>query len=288
MNIITLTVGKAFLTEFRNDNSLSECYFFNNVIADNINLHLQDGVWFGETRDSIAAAVISTDLSKQLKIGNIYNVIITDSLKTQKITVNIIGVLSEDNKMLSLSGNKASNLFCTGFSGMAIYLSDMSNIKLNMVFNNFLVKGYAESNDLQTITPVSTLIEKYTEENKLLIGVALIFAIMSVALSFSGIGVSVALKSKSDVKKCVLFYFCGAEWKTCIIIELTKMIITFLFAIVPILILYFVISCIAPNYCTVEMLMTGISISLLIYLPSSFWKTRQIIKESPIDVIKNF
>lgn len=280
--------GKAFLPEFENNQSLSECCFMNNTIVENIKLPLQEGVWFDKYQNkNEAAAIISTDLADRLKLENEYTVMVTDGYETEKITLRIIGVLNKDNKMLSLSGIKANDLFTTGFSGMAVFLPDMNNINLNIIFSNFLVKNCSEIENSQYLIPISRIIEKYTEDNKLLIGVVTIFAIMSVALSFSGIGASVALKSKSEIKKYAIYYFCGAQWKMCILIELAKTIFTFLIAIIPILILYFIFYHSVSEYCTFETLMIGISVSLIIYLPSSIWKMIQIIKESPIHVIKN-
>ncbi len=280
-------LGKVYLADYETKDSLSECYFMNDTIVDNVSLPLQKGKWFN-SKDNEATAIVSTDLAEKLQLGQQYTIRLTDTDKSEQITVRIIGVLNKDNEMLNLSGNKAGDIFSKNFSGIAVYSPNQINSNLNLTFANFLVKNPSSNIGSDVCFTIKDIIKQYNEENKLLIGIISIFAIMSISLSFSGIGASTFLKSRNEIKKYTLYYFCGAKWSSCVLIELIKTLFTLVLTILPVVIMYFIFYNNIEKFCSIKALLIGICVDLIIYLPSALWKMIQIVKQSPVDVIKNY
>lgn len=280
-------VGYSFMPEYENNDGLLKCMVINDVVANQIKLPLSAGNWFHQQQDTETSAIISTDLLNKLSLNQIYNVKIGyDHTVTEK--VKIIGVLGEDNKMISLSGNKATALFENNFSGLLLLPGSESKLMddFDWEYNNFLILPAESSKEIGGVTPIREMMAEFLENNKQLIGVAGVFAFMAVILSLAGIGASSALKTRYDLKKYTLYFFCGARWKECIYMELVQALITFFLASAPILIIYGCFYQALSGLCKPLFLFIGIGAAVFIYFPAAFIKILTMLKSNPVEVLK--
>lgn len=268
-------------------------------LADRTILPLSDGTWFNTQWDEAQGyqAIVSTDLADRFRLGETYTIPVESGFFTtssSEITIRVVGVLSRENYMYPLNIPLGNEFLQRAYSGFLIRAEDPSAFASNsslMADTGYVYGEYSADTESYFVTPMTERLKEFTDRKYSEAAFLTLVTVVIGMLALFGIGCSTVIKTSADIKRYAIMSFCGARWRDCVLIELGKVLLVYLFSmIVSSTLLWVVIPTLDMNYHEHPIFpgefFIGVAVSFILYVPMALWKVWHTAKQNPIEVIK--
>lgn len=215
----------------------AECYYYPRELANAMSFPLSRGKWFDkyDEEDGIPPVIVGSDFARRFKVGEIVS-LYRSSLKGYR-DYRVIGVLQRNTMLLSLgaggSGMDLNSCFDAGdkCNGSIIFCEDEINdsharggviIKVSeenrqTVFDELADIGYMFS--------FKELSDTAEYNNGTLTEMQSVIFILMMIVCIAGVSSGNLLSTIACKKKYAVYFMCGMEWRTGVLITLAESVI---------------------------------------------------------------
>ena len=262
--------------------------FIKNIKQPNIK-----GEWFKKVDRETLSVVVSDSMTDKYEIGNTYSIIINKN----KFNIYISGALDNDYMFLPPSGasdiiQKNENLILVDNSDSIISKDVSKNVVVTAYINCDIDDGVNILNNYDKINDVVSVSSAKANDAQIKLQENSIPIILTVAVVFmciAGFASCNVLSLVQKEKQFAVFFLTGSTRQKCILIQLTKDIITVAIPMIISFILLFIFKSygLEKAFCGVGLMISAI-ICVVIFFVTSFSGLLKLSKKEPIEIIRQW
>lgn len=215
----------------------AECYYYPRELLNEMSFPLSRGKWFDkyESDDGIPPIVVGSDLASRFKLGEVVQIFHGTWKETKNYRV--IGVLRRNTMLLSLgaggSGMDLNSCFDSGddCNGSIIFCDDEINDPY--AYGGVVIKVSEENRqtvfdelaDIGYMFSFKELSDTAEYNNRNLTEMQSVIFILMMIVCITGVSSGNLLSTIALKKKYAVYFMCGMEWRTGVLISLAESVI---------------------------------------------------------------
>lgn len=215
----------------------AKCYYYPRELANEMSFPLSRGKWFDKynEEDGIPPVIVGSDFARRFKVGEVVS-LYRSSLKEYR-DYRVIGVLRRNTMLLRLgadgSGMDLNSCFESGdeCNGSIIFCEDEINdpyarggVIINVSEENKQTV-FDELADIGYMFSFKELSDTAEYNNRTLTEMQSVIFILMMIVCIAGVSSGNLLSTIACKKKYAVYFMCGMEWRTGMLITLTESVI---------------------------------------------------------------
>ncbi len=271
----------------------AKIYSYPRELASDLHFPVSNGIWFDkyDFTDDITPVVVGSDLKQRFKPGAEFSIFNSDKKYL------VIGVL-ERNAMLLSQGAGGNGMDLNGVFNIAnnAIIEAVDEIEEPLYSNSALIKPvrgnsgevFRALGDISYIFTFAELAQRAYEDNRFLTEMQTTLFVLMMAVCIAGVSSGNLLSAISHKKRYAVYFMCGMEWSSALLITFAEDVIKLL---LPAVLGYgmFMDWCVKRDYWQLRVTSVNVAVTIAflagIFLLTSLLPLLDIKRTSPVKII---